>query len=135
MTYKYTRGACRQFLVEANRCGWVLARCVAPPAPGVFFGVDLLPTLTDRPNLCRPCGAGLVAAFYLAEALRAGRAGGVGGWEKRWQSHRTPKVLGGCGLGKKEILRRFAPLDDGQGRFGWLDGGLGEAERLARVIE
>jgi hypothetical protein len=25
------------------------------------------------------------------------------------------------GLGKKEVLRRFAPLDDGQVRFGWKD--------------
>jgi hypothetical protein len=32
--------------------------------------------------------------------------------------------------GKKEILRRAAPQDDGQGRFGWLDSGLGEAERF-----
>jgi precorrin-6B methylase 1 len=33
-------------------------------------------------------------------------------------------------LGKKEILRRFAPLDDGEKRFGRWTRRLGEEERL-----
>jgi hypothetical protein len=37
-------------------------------------------------------------------------------------SARLQSALGGLTLGKKEILRRFAPLDDGQVR---LRGGLG----------
>jgi hypothetical protein len=37
----------------------------------------------------------------------------------------------GRGPGKKEILRRFAPLDDGQGRWAGRTRRLGEAGRLA----
>jgi hypothetical protein len=40
----------------------------------------------------------------------------------------------GLGLGKEEILRRFAPLDDGQVRVGAWTVGLGEAGRFMAAL-
>ena len=69
-------------------------------------GVFSFPALTGRASYAAP--AGLVRSwgdgFWRRFALDAFVARAA--WEKRWQSHRTPKVLGGGGLGKKEILRR-----------------------------
>jgi hypothetical protein len=49
---------------------------------------------------------GFLAAWETWRRFALGQVAVRAASEKRWQSHRTPKVLGGGGLGEKEILRR-----------------------------
>jgi hypothetical protein len=70
---------------------------------GFFF-----PDLTVRANLCRPCGAGLVAAFCSTEALRAGCAGGVGGFGKAVAEPPHSKSSGRWRAGLEGVALRFS---------------------------
>jgi hypothetical protein len=74
-------GAALHFFGGGESARAWLRRRVAPPALGRFF-VAHLPALTDRPNLCRPCGARLLARLRFVAALRAGGVCGAGGLGK-----------------------------------------------------
>jgi hypothetical protein len=86
----------RRWSVGRIDVGAVAAACRTSGARGIIR--IAFPALTDRATLCRPSGAGLLVGLifwwrFALDALLVRAA-----WEKRRQSRRTPKVLGGAVL-------------------------------------